>query len=128
MAVAVRGATYPRRAAPESAVARRHNPRGSDFLPQPPRLFHRRISVRFAAHKLDRRLAAGEYPFGDAALELRATRLLSARVRGQINRRLRGVLAEQPGAATLSSTIPADVPALEIGRPALEQLAAAIRS
>ena len=77
-------------------------------------------------HRLDCRLAAGEDPSGDAALEWRSARLMSERARGQIARRLRRVLSEGAERALLSSAIPTDARALETARPALEQLARAV--
>jgi hypothetical protein len=81
-----------------------------------------------ATHRLDRRLAAGEDPSSDAALEWRSGQLISQRAREQIACGLSRVLSERPEWALLSSAIPCDAQALKIAGPALEQLATAIRS
>jgi hypothetical protein len=77
---------------------------------------------------MDYRLAAGEDPAGDAALEWRSARLTSERMRAQIVHGLGRVLSRPPGAELFSAAIPTDAQALDIARPALEQLATALRS
>jgi hypothetical protein len=79
-------------------------------------------------HRLDRRLAEGEDPSGDAALEWRSARLTSARARAQIACGLNRVLSERSEGMLLSPAIPSDAESLRIAGPALEQLARAIRS
>jgi hypothetical protein len=86
------------------------------------------VSVRFAAGRLDARLAAGEDPFGSAALALRAAQLASRRMRAQLAAGLDRALARgrEPGA--LTAAVPVDAGAVELAQPALEQLAHALRS
>jgi hypothetical protein len=78
--------------------------------------------------RLDRRLAAGEDPSGDAALELRSRQLISQPARGQIACGLNRVLSERSRWELLSPAIPCDEEAVRLAGPALEQLARAIRS
>ncbi len=78
--------------------------------------------------RLDRQLAAGEDPSGDAALEWRSGQLISPRAREQIAYGLNRVVSERPGWALLSPAIPCDAEAVNLAGPALEQLARAIRS
>jgi hypothetical protein len=88
----------------------------------------RRIQARFAAPRLDRRLAAGEDPSIDAALACRAAQLVSDGTRRGIASGLARVLSARPEAAAFSASIPCNARAVSIARPALEQLAAALRS
>lgn len=83
--------------------------------------------VRLAAPRLDARLARGDDPFGSAALALRGARLASRRLRRQLADGLEHALARQEHGA-LSASVPVDAEAVEIARPALEQLADALRS
>jgi hypothetical protein len=87
-----------------------------------------RLRVRLAAVRLDARLAAGEDPSSDAALAHRAARLVSERLRSQLARAIEKSYAKRPTRPVLSAAIPVNVAAVNIARPALEQLAAALRS
>lgn len=86
------------------------------------------LSVRFAGPRLDARLAAGEYPFGSAALALRAAQLVSRRLRRQLAGGLEHACARDEDGGTLSSAVAVDAEAVEIARPALRQLAHALVS
>jgi hypothetical protein len=101
---------------------------GETVLARLLRLLPRRVWMCLATQRLDRRLAAGEDPSGDAALEWRSGQLVSQPAREQIACGLSRVLSERPEWALLSSAIPGDARALKIAGPALEQLATAIRS
>jgi hypothetical protein len=86
------------------------------------------LRVRLAAPRLDARLAAGEDPIADAAVARRSTQLVSTRVRRRIAagvERLCSESAERPG---FTAAIPVHRRAVQIARPALAQLAAALRS
>lgn len=83
--------------------------------------------VRLAGPRLDARLAAGEDPFSSPALALRAARLSSTRLRRQLAEGIEHALAGG-GNGTLTAAVPADAAAVEIARPALVQLAAALQS
>ena len=80
------------------------------------------------AQRLDRRLAAGEDPSGDAALEWRSGQLISERAREHIADGLNRVLSQRAESALLSPAIQCDAEAVELAGPALEQLARAIQS
>jgi hypothetical protein len=86
------------------------------------------LGVRLAGLRLDARLAAGDDPWADAALTRRAQQLLTRRARRRIGAGLERVCSARPRRATFSSAILVDARAVEIARPALEQLAAALRS
>jgi hypothetical protein len=108
----------PRRAgAPARSSARRSI--AGTFVPS--------VLARLAAPRLDARLAAGEDPASDPALACRSRRLVSDRSR----RRLACGLERSwspPGDAVLSAAIPVDGDAVALARPALQQLASALRS
>jgi hypothetical protein len=82
--------------------------------------------VRIAGPRLDARLTAGEYPFGTPALALRAARLVSRRLRRQLVAGLEHACGTHQGEQALSCTIAVDRAAVDIARPALEQLARAL--
>jgi hypothetical protein len=84
--------------------------------------------VRFAAYRLDARLAAGEDPSTEAALARRSAQLLSKRARRRIARGLERVSSESPERSLTSAAVPFDWQAVKIARPALQQLARALRS
>ena len=86
------------------------------------------VSVRFAAGRLDARLAAGEDPFGSTALALRAAQLASRRMRAQLAAGIDRALARVHDTGTLTAAVPVDACAVELAQPALEQLAHALRS
>ncbi len=91
-------------------------------------LLPRRVWMHIAGRRLDDRLAAGEDPSGDPALAHRARYLLSRRPRHTIVRGLERVLSERTQRASFSAAISCDPAAVEIARPALAQLARALRS
>jgi hypothetical protein len=88
----------------------------------------RRLSVWFAAPRLDVRLAAGEDPSSDWALARRSAQLMSKRARGRLTRGLEQLRSQPPKRPGLSAALPFDGPAVETARPVLEQLASAVRS
>src|SRR4051794_7219635 len=84
--------------------------------------------VRLAAPGLDARLARGDDPFSSPALALRGARLASRRLRKQVASGIEHALGPKAGEGALSSSVPVDAIAIAIARPALEQLAEAMRS
>jgi hypothetical protein len=86
------------------------------------------VRVRLAASRLNARLAAGEPPWIDADLARRARQLSSMRARRGVAAGLERLWtrAAQPGIR--SAAIRFDPVAAHIARPALEQLAAALRA
>jgi hypothetical protein len=91
-------------------------------------LLPRRVWMHVAGRALDDRLAGGEEPSSDPALAARARYLLSRRPRDTIVRGLERVLSEPTRRASLSAAMSCDPAAVEVARPALEQLARALRS
>jgi hypothetical protein len=87
-----------------------------------------RLRARLAGPRLDARLAAGESPAADAVLERRSLQLLSRRRRRQAAQGLARAWSERSRRAGFSAAIPVDTAAVTVARPALEQLAAALRS
>lgn len=85
------------------------------------------ISARLAALSLDRQLAQGCEPTLTPALARRAAILGSRRARRRTAAGLRRVLAEAPGRGTLSAAVACDRAAVELARPALEQLERVLR-
>jgi hypothetical protein len=94
--------------------------RGANLLP--------RVWARLAAVNLDARLAAGEDPRADAALACRSEQLVSRRRRRRIADSVERVYVERREPGVFSAAIPINWPSVEIARPALEQLAKALRS
>ncbi len=88
----------------------------------------RRLRSRLAALQLDHRLVAGEDPVSDPALACRAAQLTRRRCRDQLAGGLERLLSLTRRRAAFSAAIPFDRRAVEIARPALEQLAIALRS
>ena len=88
----------------------------------------RRIWVRLAAAHLDQRLAAGEDPRASAAFACRSGQLVSGRTRLRIANAVEHVCLGPRERALFSAVIPADGQAVQIARPALKQLAWALRS
>jgi len=88
----------------------------------------RRIWVRLDAAHLDARLAAGEDPRAGAALQCRSGQLVSGRTRRRIADAVEQVCFKRRERALFSAVIPTDGQAVEIARPALAQLAWALRS
>ena len=84
--------------------------------------------VRLAAPRLDARLARGEDPFSSPTLALRGARLASRRLRAQLASGLEHALDHRAEHGALSAAVPVDAVAVGIARPALEQLAEAVRS
>jgi hypothetical protein len=91
-------------------------------------VFAPQVSVRLAAPRLDAQLAAGEDPFSSPALALRAAQLASRRLRRQLAGGLEHAWSGGRERGALSAAVPVDANAVEIARPALEQLAEALRS
>jgi hypothetical protein len=88
----------------------------------------RSVVARVAAPRLDARLAAGEHPLSDAVLACRSRRLVSGRSRRQLACGLERAWSMPPGHAVLSAAVAVDERAVEVARPALQQLASALRS
>jgi hypothetical protein len=86
------------------------------------------ISVRLAAGRLDALLAAGDDPFGSAALALRAAQLASRRTRAQLATGLDHALARERDPGALTAAAPVDADAVELAQPALKQLTHALRA
>ncbi len=85
-----------------------------------------RLRVRFAGPQLDVGLAAGEDPDGDPGLALRAAQLTSPGAR----RRLATAVEKACRTSRrrgFSAAIPVDARALDLARPVLLELAAALR-
>jgi hypothetical protein len=86
-----------------------------------------RVRVRVAASRLNDRLAAGEPPWSDANLSRRAAQLTGERTRRRIAGGLERLITRSPERGIFSAAIAADPRAVHVARPALEQLAAALR-
>ena len=87
----------------------------------------RTLVARFAAPRLDRRIAAGEPPSGDPLLARRSVQLVSGRSRRQLARGLeRAAFAERD--PVVSAAVPVNDRAVEVAEPAIRQLATALRS
>ena len=85
------------------------------------------LRARFAALPLDRALAAGADPARSAALTRRAALLSSRHARRRTAGGLHGVLSAPARGSGLSAAMACDAAAVDIARPALEQLERAIR-
>jgi hypothetical protein len=90
--------------------------------------FVRSVLARLAARRLDARLAAGEDPLSDVVLACRSRRLVSGRSRRRLACGLERTWSMPPGHAVLSAAVAVDERAVEVARPALQQLASALRS
>jgi hypothetical protein len=87
-----------------------------------------RLRVRTRRFGLDARLARGEDPIGDPALELRAAQLCRLRNRERVADALMLALARaEHRSASLSAAIPVRREAVSEGRPAVLQLAIVLR-
>jgi hypothetical protein len=86
------------------------------------------LRAQLAAPSLDARLVAGEDPHADAVLAHRCRRLASRRKRRRIAAAVDRVSTERPERAGFSAAMPVEFTAVKIARPALEQLASALRS
>ncbi len=86
------------------------------------------VRARLGARGLDDRLAAGENPASDALLACRSAQLVSRRARCRIAEGLERLLSERAARAVYSAAIPFNGQAVKIGRPALQQLARALRA
>jgi hypothetical protein len=106
------------------AVARPFARRRSRGVNAAPPGLLRRIRARLAAPRLDARLAMGEDPHGDAALACRSVQLVSERSRRRLARGLERACSAHR--AALSAAVPAHGRAVELARPALQQLATAL--
>jgi len=85
------------------------------------------LRARLAPVPLDRALAAGADPSRSAALTRRAALLSSRHARRRTAAGLRGVLSEPARRSGLSAVAASDRAAVDVARPALEQLERAIR-
>src|SRR4051812_45157615 len=85
-----------------------------------------RVSARLRATALDARLAAGDYPFANPGLAMRATQLVSRHTRGVLATGLRAALTRDRSDRWLSTSVDVDHQAVSLARPALAQLAEAI--
>jgi hypothetical protein len=90
--------------------------------------FVRSVLACLAAPRLDARLAAGEAPLSDVVLARRSRRLVSGRSRRRLACGLERTWSVPPGHAVLSTAVAVDARAVELARPALQQLASALRS
>jgi hypothetical protein len=90
--------------------------------------FARRALARVASRRLDARLAAGEDPLGDLVLACRSRRLVSGRSRRRLAHGLERAWSMPPGHDVLTAAVAVDERAVEVARPALQQLASALRS
>jgi hypothetical protein len=90
--------------------------------------FVRSVLARLAARRLDARLAAGEDPFSDVVLASRSRRLISGRSRRRLAYGLERAWSMPPGHDRLSAAVAVDEDAVELARPALQQLSSALRS
>jgi hypothetical protein len=88
----------------------------------------RGVVAGVAARRLDARLAAGEDPLSGVVLACRSRRLVSGRSRRRLACGLERAWSMPPGGAVLSAAVAADERAVEVARPALQQLASALRS
>jgi hypothetical protein len=88
----------------------------------------RRVWSRLTAAQLDARLATGQDPRASAAFACRAEQLVSRRSRRQLAAAVERVYLRRHERAAFSAAIPTDGQAIELARPALEQLARALRS
>jgi hypothetical protein len=86
------------------------------------------LLARVAGPRLDARLAAGEDPLSDVVLARRARRLVSGRSRRSLACGLERTCSIPPRHAVLSAAVAVDARAVEVARPALQQLASALRS
>jgi hypothetical protein len=86
------------------------------------------VLARLAAPRLDARLAAGEDPLSDLVLACRSRRLVSGRSRRKLASGLERAWSMPPRHQVLSAAVAVDAPAVEVARPALQQLASALRS
>jgi hypothetical protein len=87
-----------------------------------------RARARLGAPRLDERVAFGESPNGDALLALRVAHLLSGRTRKRLAAAIERACHDSERRGGVSAAIPVHEAAVDVARPALEQLAAALRS
>lgn len=87
-----------------------------------------RARAWLAAPRLDADLAWGHGPDGDALVGLRAAQLVSPRTRKRLAATLEHVCTDGDRRESVSSAIPVHSTAVDVARPALEQLASALRS
>ena len=87
-----------------------------------------RLRVWMATQRLDATLAAGAPLNRDPLIALRAAQLASRRERQRLAMALDAVCAERPARPGISASVSVPADALVLARPALEQLAGALRS
>jgi hypothetical protein len=90
--------------------------------------FVRGVWARVAAPRPDAHLVAGEHPLNDDVLACRSGRPVSRRWRRRLASGLDRRLSPTPGDALLSAAVAVDKHAVDVARPALQQLASALRS
>jgi hypothetical protein len=87
------------------------------------------LRVRLHASSLERRLAAGEEPRSDRALELRAAQLVAPRERRALAAAIENIVDEvDRPSASISAAAPVSRAAIKQARPQLLELAADLRS
>jgi hypothetical protein len=87
-----------------------------------------RLQARIAGPSLDARLAGGEQPWSDPVLASRASQLVTDRNRRRLVQGLERALAGPPDRVSFSSAVACNHQAVEVARPALEQLVQALYS
>jgi hypothetical protein len=99
---------------------------GAPPWPTPGALLH--LWARLAAPRLDLRIAAGADPCLERALACRSAQLVSNRSRRQLAGALERLWSRARQPAGFSAAIPCNRDAVQIARPALQQLATTLRS
>jgi hypothetical protein len=97
-------------------------------LPAAPGSALLRARAWFARPRLDARVAAGERADGDRLLALRIAQLTSRRTRRRLADAIDHACERADERPAISAAVPVDHAALGVARPALEQLADALRS
>jgi len=110
------------------ALRRASEPARSSGRRAPATTFVSSVLARLAAPQLDARLAAGEDPLNDLVLACRSRRLVSGRSRRRLACGLERAWSTPRGHEVLSAAVAVDERAVEVARPALQQLASALRS
>lgn len=87
-----------------------------------------RARVRIAATRLDARISEGVETFADPLLARRAAQLAALRTRRKLARALDRACAKADKRQGISAAIPANPVAVQVARPALSQLVAALDS
>jgi hypothetical protein len=86
-----------------------------------------RVQARLLATGLNARIAAGEDPASDRMLAIRSRQLLSRRERNRLAVAIERLEVRSSRRLGISAAIPVDARALKVARPALAQLAQALR-